>query len=119
MQKELRLTSSGRFSQIHQESRASVNNLLVLKALRNDGGATRFGLITTRRIGNAVARNRVRRRLREVLRNTPVKPGWDVVLIARNRDGVHIFSELQGAARSLLQRANLLEAGPNEKADPS
>ena len=108
MQKQLRLTSSERFSQIHQGSRSWVNSLLVLKALPNESHQTRFGIITTRRIGNAVVRNQVKRRLREVLRNAPVKPGWDIVLIARNRKGVHRFAQLRIAAQTLLHNAGLM-----------
>ena len=116
MQKQLRLTSSGRFSQIHQGSRSWVNSLLVLKALPNESHETRFGIITTRRIGNAVVRNQVKRRLREVLRNVPVKPGWDIVVIARNRKGVHRFVQLRMAAQSLLLNADLIMSTSTVKA---
>lgn len=76
---------------------------------------TRFGLVTTRRIGNAVVRNKVRRRLREVLRTTPVKAGWDLVFIARRRSVVPDYHQLKGAANDLLRRANLLKASSNGK----
>ncbi|MQF68882.1 ribonuclease P protein component [SAR202 cluster bacterium AD-804-J14_MRT_500m] len=116
MQKRLRLTSSERFSQIHQGSRSWVNALLVLKALPHEGNETRFGIITTRRIGKAVVRNKVKRRLREVVRDIPVKPGWDIVLIARNRKGVHRFVELRMAVQSLLHKADLLMSTSRGKA---
>ena len=55
-----------------------------------------------------MVRNQVKRRLREVLRNVPVKPGWDIVVIARNRKGVHRFVQLRMAAQSLLLNADLV-----------
>ncbi|MEO5883980.1 MAG: ribonuclease P protein component, partial [Candidatus Limnocylindrales bacterium] len=59
--------------------------LLTARFLRTDLPTTRFGLATGRRLGGAVVRNRVRRRLREAIRvMTPsFQPGWDVLIIAR------------------------------------
>ncbi len=58
--------------------------LLTARFLRTDTETTRFGFATGRRLGGAVVRNRVRRRLREALRAMPsCPPGWDVLIIAR------------------------------------
>ena len=88
-----------------------------MRALPNGMDTIRFGLVTTRRIGNAVVRNKVRRRLREVLRTTPVKAGWDLVFIARKRGIIPDYHQLKGATYDLLKRAGLLKAlsGNEEK----
>lgn len=59
--------------------------LLAARILRTDLEMTRFGMATGRVLGSAVVRNRVRRRIREVLRvlEPDIQPGWDVLLIAR------------------------------------
>lgn len=59
--------------------------LLAARVLRTDLETTRFGMATSRAIGSAVVRNRVRRRIREALRaiGPAIRPGWDVLLIAR------------------------------------
>ena len=59
--------------------------LLAARVLRTDLGITRFGLATGRALGPAVVRNRVRRRLREEIRSLlpSMRPGWDVLVIAR------------------------------------
>jgi len=59
--------------------------LLTARFLRTDLETTRFGLATGRKLGGAVVRNRVRRRLREVLRAMApsFQPGWDVLIVAR------------------------------------
>jgi uncharacterized protein len=59
--------------------------LLTARFLRTDLETTRIGLATGRKLGGAVVRNRVRRRLREVLRAMApsFQPGWDVLIIAR------------------------------------
>jgi ribonuclease P protein component len=59
----------------------------LLEALdRGDGGAPRFGVTVTRKVGNAVVRNRIRRRLKEAMRTgaaDDMKPGSDYVIVAR------------------------------------
>lgn len=53
---------------------------------RVDGGVARLGLTVTRKVGNAVERNRIRRRLREAVRVTcraDMVPGFDYVVVAR------------------------------------
>jgi ribonuclease P protein component len=74
---------------------------------------TRFGLSTGRRLGGAVVRNRVRRRLREVLRvmAPSFQPGWDVLIIARPQIVTADHDALVGAVRRLLTRGGVLE-GP-------
>ena len=112
MRRDQRLRSSRRFSQIRNEGRVWVNNHLVLRTLSNGDAETRFGFIATRRIGNAVVRNRLRRRLREILRVAPVKTGWDLVFIVRKQSVGASFKTLERAAYNLLRRSNLLESSP-------
>jgi ribonuclease P protein component len=53
---------------------------------RGDGGQVRFGVTATKKVGNAVARNRAKRRLRALAREVLPeggRPGWDYVLVAR------------------------------------
>ena len=73
MQRKHRLTSGKRYSQIHSESKGRANRFLVIKSLPNDLNETRFGILVGKRIGNAVARNRTKRRIRESLRQTSVE----------------------------------------------
>jgi ribonuclease P protein component len=80
-------------------------------ALANGLASSRCGFSASKRIGNAVVRNRVRRRLREVVRvQWPnVVPGWDVVFAAREPLREAEFADIQAAVSTLLQRAHLLE----------
>jgi ribonuclease P protein component len=85
--------------------------LFTVRSLQTDLETTRFGLSTGRRLGGAVVRNRVRRRLREVLRvmAPSFQPGWDVLIIARpaivgvDQDG------LAEALQRTLSRCGVLE----------
>jgi ribonuclease P protein component len=84
--------------------------LLTVRFLRADHGNTRFGLATGRRLGNAVIRNRVRRRLREALRvmAPSFQPGWDVLIIARPAIVDADHDALVGALRRTLVRGGVL-----------
>ena len=78
--------------------------------LRTDLETTRFGLSTGRRLGGAVVRNRVRRRLREVLRTMApsIQPGWDVLIIARPAIVEADQDTLVGALRRTLVKGGAL-----------
>lgn len=81
---------------------------VVLQALaRDDAGPARVGFTVTKKVGNAVVRNRTRRRLREavglVLREEPVS-GVDLVLIGRDGTRSRRFSSLVGDIRRALAK---------------
>jgi ribonuclease P protein component len=82
--------------------------------LRTDLETTRFGLSTGRRLGGAVVRNRVRRRLREVLRTMApsIQPGWDVLIIARPAIVEADHDALVGAVHRTLIRGGAI-GGPS------
>ncbi|MFS8035911.1 ribonuclease P protein component [Xanthobacter sp. AM11] len=66
--------------------RAGVAAFLMQGRDRGDQGAVRIGLTVTKKTGNAVVRNRIRRRLREAVRRVlpqDGRPGYDYVLVAR------------------------------------
>ena len=79
------LSRPGDFARLADGGVTRTHPLLVGRFERTDLDQTRFGLATGRRLGGAVVRNRVRRRIREVLRAMApsFQPGWDVLIIAR------------------------------------
>ena len=84
---------------------------VVLQALRrNDEGPARLGFTVTKKIGNAVIRNRTRRRLKEaarrVLAEHPVS-GVDLVLIGREATATRDFEALQSDVRRALAKAGV------------
>ena len=86
------------------------NPYLVLYARRNRSQANRVGLTVGKKLGHAVIRNRVRRRLREVYRLNEARftPGWDIVVVARSRCIDASFQKLTNAYLSLAEKAGLL-----------
>jgi ribonuclease P protein component len=84
--------------------------LFVVRIRRTDLEVTRFGFSTGRKLGGAVVRNRVRRRLREVLRvmAPSFQPGWDVLIIARQPVIASEFKAMADALSHLLRRGGVL-----------
>jgi ribonuclease P protein component len=83
--------------------------LIVLCALPNELPSSRFGFSASKRVGGAVVRNRVRRRLKEImrLRLPMIAPGWDVVLIARLPIAQADYHQIETALDRLLRQAGL------------
>ena len=88
------------------------NSYLVFYAKQNHSGANRVGFTVSKKLGCAVVRNRVRRRLREVYRlnEAMFAPGWDIVVVARSRCVNADFGNLTHAFLSLAEKAGILEA---------
>ena len=87
------------------------NSYLVLYARRNRSATNRVGVTVSKKLGCAVVRNRVRRRLREIYRlhEDRFSPGWDIVVVARSRCVNAPFDKLTEAYLSLAQKAGILE----------
>ena len=68
----------------------------------------RYGLSVSRRVGAAVTRNRVKRRLREILRALPLRTGNDVVLTAQPSSASADFEELRRAVEHCAQKIGIL-----------
>jgi ribonuclease P protein component len=79
-----------------------------MKALPNGLDLSRYGFTVSRRVGKAVVRNRVKRLLREILRQTLLQPGWDIIFIARSPASRANYDSLGKSVRDLLFRAGLL-----------
>lgn len=107
MRGEQNLTKRAQFDLVFNEGRSWAGKEIVIKALPNGLEISRCGFTVSKRVGNAVTRNRIKRRLREILRQTPPKTGWDIVFIARNRAATADYKSLGKAVRNLLFRAGL------------
>ena len=109
--KSRRLTQSAEFAQVKKNGRVYRGRSVLLSILRANG-ATRFraGFITSRALGSAVARNRVRRRLREIVRKHQreiVDETWFVTIARANAVGA-TYQELEVEWLRLAKRASIL-----------
>ncbi len=107
----MRLTDSPEFERVYRQGTAYRGRLFSVHAFPNEFGTPRLGLSVSRRVGNAVARNMVRRRLREVFYSAHDQmPGsWDLVVSARPAAAEASFEELNEEFAKALRK--LGEAG--------
>lgn len=113
MPAEQRLTKRQQYALVYRQGRSWVNSLVVMKALPNGFTLSRYGFSVSRQIGKAVARNRVKRLFREILRLTPLESGWDIIFIARSMAATADYKTLRESVRGLLLRAGLLKIENN------
>jgi ribonuclease P protein component len=111
MVKTERLTGTRDFEAVFTNGKSCANNIVVLRALPNSLGSSRCGFAVGKRLGGAVVRNRVRRRLREAVRHVPIEAGWDMVVIARQAATETDYHTLSKATEELLARAKLIGSG--------
>ena len=88
----------------------AADSYMVLYARRNREEKNRVGFTVSKKLGHAVVRNRVRRRLREVYRLNEEKfaPGWDIVVVARSRAVDAPFAALTRSYLNLAKKAGIL-----------
>jgi ribonuclease P protein component len=98
------------FDRVFRQGRHNSGPMLAVRSYPNEAGLTRFAYSIPKRVGNAVARNRVRRRLREVVRSLPWREGFDVVIVARRETTQATFHSLLLEMRLLSRRGRLLDA---------
>jgi ribonuclease P protein component len=110
--KTRRLTSPADFEQIKKTGRVERGRFLMLSCLVKTDAAFRAGFITSRAIGRAVVRNRIRRRLREIVRKHQheIVSGVWLVTIARVHAVAASYRDLEGEWLRLAGRASILAA---------
>ena len=98
------LRSREDFARLGARGRTRADRLLIVHYVANSRRHDRFGISTGRRLGGAVVRNRLRRRIREILRAAPPSGahGWDILVVARPASTSASFDELRGALERLL-----------------
>lgn len=112
-----RLRQPGDFEQARRRGRRWRGTLLTLNSAANGLEHWRAGFVVGRKVGSAVIRNRVKRRLRALVRKQSehLPGGVDLVLIAAPASAQATFDDLDRQLQSLLAQAGLLAAGPARK----
>ena len=109
----MKFSSSLKLNHIFQRlyrTNGQANGYLVLYARKNRTNTNRVGITVSKKLGHAVVRNRVRRRIREIYRLNEEKfqPGWDIVIVARSKAVDADFQRLTGAYLHLADKAGIL-----------
>lgn len=98
------------FRRLYRSGDQAANRYLALYARKNRSSENRVGITVGKKLGKAVVRNRLRRRLREVYRlhEGQFKPGYDLVVVARTAAVDVSYQQLEQAYLSLARRLGVL-----------
>jgi len=109
LEQEARIRRGKDYSQIYKKGRRLAGKYLIIFVCPNQLPRNRFGIVTSKKIGNAVVRNRAKRQLRAIIRKNEAQlpPGNDVVVVARYNIKEAIFAVLERDLLRLLKRAVL------------
>jgi ribonuclease P protein component len=102
--REFRLRNSAEFKTVYQRGAKKISRSFVVFMLANGLEHSRFGLTTPRKLGPAHERNRIKRRVREILRSfrTGIPSGFDIVVNPRRSVYERDFDELRKELVALL-----------------
>lgn len=106
-----RLRSAADIERVRREGRSYAHPLVVVIATTAPpeiAPPSRAAVVAGRKVGGAVVRNRAKRLLREALRHERLKPGWDLILVARSAIVGARLTQVRTALHQVLQRGELL-----------
>lgn len=114
MKQAVTLKKNHEFRRMYQKGASAVGGGMVIYCRKNRLGHNRLGVTVSVKLGNAVVRNRARRRLREVYRlnRDKLKEGYDIILVARGRTAAAPWKDLNETFFRLCRKLDLLEAAP-------
>ena len=100
------------FRRIYRKGRSVVSPCLVVYCQKNRRGQSRLGVTVSTKLGHAVVRNRVRRRIREIFRLSQgkMKQGYDIIVVARTRAAHADYWELKRAFEKTCKKLGLWES---------
>ncbi len=100
------------FKYIYKRGKSAVSPVLAVYARKTRSEKNRIGITVSTKVGKAVVRNRVRRRIREAYRLNEARfePGRDIIVVARVRAANSSFSEIEGSLLSLAENLGLIRS---------
>ena len=98
------------FHRLYRKGTTMAGPYVVLYCRRTNREENRLGITVSKKLGHAVVRNRVRRRLREIYRlhESEFTPGWDIVAVARTRSVNAEYRKLEACFMELAGKLGLL-----------
>ena len=111
MKRAVTLKENYEFRRLYKKGDSAVDRCMVVYCRKNNLGRNRFGFVSSVKLGNAVVRNRCRRRLREVSRLNAdrLAVGYDIILVARTRTATVKWKELNDTFLKCCRKLDLLE----------
>ena len=113
MNRSYSLKRNKEFQRVYRRGKSQGSRAAVMIVCRARHASVRVGFSVSKKLGNAVVRNRIKRRAREAFRVylPEVKRGYDVIVVAREGIAELPFPELKKTMRYLLKKSGLLSSG--------
>jgi ribonuclease P protein component len=110
MQHTYILKTNNDFKRIYNRGKSFVSTGIVVYVAKNGVGINRIGLTVSKKIGNAVKRNRAKRVMREAFRHLEyrLKNGYDIILVARGKTVFLKSTEITRFLNDLFIKAGIL-----------
>jgi len=111
------LTKNHEFKRLYSKGNSAASKLVVVYCIRNGKEENKLGITVSTKLGGAVQRNRIRRRLKEIYRlnEHSLRNGYNIVLVARLRSRYSGWSELEASVLSLFGKLGLIALGQEGK----
>jgi len=108
------LTKNYEFKRLYNKGKSVASKYVVVYCIKNNNSENRLGITVSTKLGGAVQRNRIRRRLKEIYRlnEHTLRMGFNIVLVARQRCRHAGWSELESSVLSIFDKLGLVE-NPN------
>ena len=109
MKHTVSLKQNHEFRRLYHKGKSAVSPYFVIYCRKNNREMSRLGITTGVKLGNAVKRNRARRRIRALYRTNEgmILPGYDIVVVARTRVIFGNYAELEHSFRKLIKKLDL------------
>lgn len=116
MKKEYRIKKSEDILELMKKKNTVGNVYFVIYYQKNhDQEHFKFAISVPKKYGNAVQRNKMKRRVREIIKDESILPNVDFFVVAKVKSQNLNFDEIKLNIKKLLKKANLLKDGKNEK----
>ncbi len=111
------LKNTRQFSRVYKRGKSVKNYNLVVYYLKNNENKINLGISISKKVGNAVIRNRVRRLIKENFRlhMDKIKNGYDIVVIGRVRSNSSSFKDIEKSLLYCLKKGRLLNEKNNDQ----
>lgn len=115
MEKKYRLKKNMEFKKVYAQGKNYWNRNLILYVRKNGLDETRAGFTVSKKIGKAITRNKIRRRMKEIYRLNlkEIKPGYDLVFIPKKNIIDISYRELESAMIHIMKISGLVEKKVN------
>ncbi len=99
------------FKRLYYKGKSFASSVVVVYVMKNKSNQNKIGITVSKKLGNAVKRNRVKRRLREAYRliEESLKPGYNIVIVARSKSAFVKFEILKKSLLELLEKTGCVK----------